>query len=387
MKKKKEKKMSRPEYRTVFVGSDHAGYEYADLLMKDLSDKGYNVIDCIEGRRSKSDDYPDRVFDFYRAMVREGFSGEGILFCASGEGVSMSANKLPGIRAVEIRDITEAKKSREHNNANVLCLGSQEFSYEALLEVVVAWLSTPASHASRHKRRQEKVQRLEYAASTYSTRKQLNSRVIPAILTNSSEEFSQKLHSLYGLVRWVQIDVLDDSSFSGRTILPYEMSLFEWPFLFEAHLMVENPMKYIDACKRAGFSRIIFHHETDEDSDALIEAIRFSGMEVGIALNPKTPLTVLEPYLKKIDRVLLLGVNPGQSGQTMKGTTEKRVHVLRNRVYRSLPIAVDGGVNEDTLRCLVTSGVDSVCVSSFLFRGEGGDREKKIRYLESFFEQ
>ncbi|QQS61078.1 MAG: RpiB/LacA/LacB family sugar-phosphate isomerase [Candidatus Moraniibacteriota bacterium] len=386
---KKEDKIlkRRPEYRTIFIGSDHAGYEYAHRLIQDLKKKGYQVIDCIVGEKSKTDDYPDRVFDLYRAMARENFSGEGILFCSSGEGVCISANKLPGIRAVEARDSLEARKSKEHNNANVLCLGAKELSYEESFELAMEWLLAVFSEETRHERRCEKIQRLEYASFVYKSRQMPKQHIIPAILSSRYHEISEKLHTLYGLVQWVQIDVIDDSNVSGRTVLPFEMNLLEWPFLFEAHLMVANPMKYIDTCKHAGFSRIIFHHEVEEDSELIINAIHSAGMEVGIAINPKTPLVTLEPFIKKIDRILLLGVHPGKSGQILFPETRERIKILRKKIYRNPSLFVDGGVNEKNIMSIVNAGADGVCVSSALFEGrKDADIAKRLQYLESFFE-
>jgi ribulose-phosphate 3-epimerase len=374
----------RPEYRKIFLGSDHAGYEYVEMLVELLRDRGYDVNNVNKGNYSEDDDYPDVAFRVYQKIQEEGEikNAETILLCGSGEGMCMVANTFPEWYAAEARDEEEVRIAREHNGNNVLCLGARELSAKEIEGIVLAWLDTNLSQESRHKRRRKKIRHIKYASSIYWQKKNKNfSRLIPAILTQSAYEAKEKLRALVGLADWVQIDFMDGTFTKNSSIRLDEISTFHWPFLFEAHLMVENPLKYIDMCKKMGYNRIIFHHEIEEDSFEVIEKIRSFDMEVGIAINPKTALSVLDPYLSLVDTVLVLGVAPGSSGQIMSEDTVGRIEILRKKAPRSIKIAVDGGVNEETLEQLLSVGVDRVCASSTIFSQEKYSIERRVQHL------
>ena len=380
----------RAEYRTVFVGADHAGHNAAEGLIKQLRSAGMTVVDCT-ANIADGDDYPDRAMELYRAMRAEGLLGEGVLVCASGEGMCMAAGKLPGIRAAEAGSVEEAKLAREHNGASVLCLGAKEHSQEELQAIAEAFLEAPFSEETRHVRRREKLSRLDMAGAMFALKDRggaRHPRVIPAILEEDLDRAEAKLTALLGLVSWVQVDVLDNTFARGKTIVPSDIDAKAWPFLFEAHLMTANPAKYVDMCARAGFARVVFHHEVAEDSGKVIHAIHEEGMEAGIALSPKTPLTAIDPYLHLADVVFLLGVEPGKSGQEMLAETPERVRVMRGKLPRTTPIFVDGGVNAQNLSDLVEAGADGVCAASAIFSGSEGDAEgaaQRIAAMENSF--
>ena len=374
-----------PEYRKIYIGSDHTGYVHFDFLKEKLTEKGYEVIDCVGRDRLQEDDYPDRAFDMYRAMLSSGF-GEGILLCGSGEGMSLVSNKFPGIRAVEVRDKQEAQLSRKHNGANVLCLGARELQKEAMLEIVSVWLETQYSEEERHIRRREKISSLERAGWYYAEKQHLRSHtIIPSILVQDRGIAIQRLKSVSGLARWVQIDIADETFTKSRTLLPDAIDTKEWPFLFEAHLMVANPLKYIDTCKRAGYQKVTFHYEVKEEREKIIQTLLSLKMQVGIALAPKTPLLSLEPYFSHIHSITLVSVVPGKSGQTMFDDTEERLRFLRKKAPRSLDLFVDGGVNQKNVGDMANAGADGVCVASALFGGEEKDIPKRFIALKSGF--
>jgi len=379
-----------PEYRKLFLGSDHTGYEYREGLAEALREKGYDVNNVNEGNHSEDDDYPDVAFRVYQRIQEEGVieKAESILLCGSGEGMCMVANALPRWYASEVRDREEARITREHNGNNVLCLGARELSIDEIKDIALTWLETPLSQDERHKRRREKIRRIKYASSIYWQKKNQDfSRLIPAILTQSAYEAKEKLHSLIGLADWVQVDIMDGTFTENTSIRLDEVNTFHWPFLFEAHLMVENPLKYIDVCKKMGYSRVFFHHEIEEDSFEVIEKIRSFGMEVGIAVNPKTALSALDPFLSLVDSVLILGVTPGASGQVMSEDTSGRIEILRKKAPRSLRIAVDGGINESNIASLRQVGAERMCVSSSIFAQQEHTLDQSIERLRKRIDQ
>lgn len=140
------------------IGSDHAGYDLKKQIFEYLQKEGHVVID--QGTYNKdSVDYPD----FAKWVVKDVQDNEadyGILVCYTGIGMSMAANKARGIRAALVGKVEDAVLTREHNNANVLCLSAKNTSVEDAFEIVKAFLSTDFA-GGRHERRVEKVMRFE----------------------------------------------------------------------------------------------------------------------------------------------------------------------------------------------------------------------------------
>lgn len=140
------------------IGSDHAGYDLKKQIFEYLQKEGHVVID--QGTYNKdSVDYPD----FAKWVVKDVQDNEadyGILVCYTGIGMSMAANKARGIRAALVGKVEDAVLTREHNNANVLCLSAKNTSVEDAFEIIKAFLSTDFA-GGRHERRVEKVMRFE----------------------------------------------------------------------------------------------------------------------------------------------------------------------------------------------------------------------------------
>jgi len=152
---------------TIYLGADHAGYALKEHIKQFLQKKGYAVVDKGAHERKPADDYPDYAAKVAKAVQK---GGRGILFCGSAEGICIAANKFLGIRAVPIRNVQLAKLSRAHNDANVLCLAGGQtktttrglgLSNTLTERIVLAWLKTPFSGDTRHKRRIKKISKLE----------------------------------------------------------------------------------------------------------------------------------------------------------------------------------------------------------------------------------
>lgn len=136
------------------IGSDHAGYDYKELVKQMLAEKGYQVDD--KGTYSKdSVDYPDFAHPVAE-MVAEGKAASGILICGSGNGVCITANKHKGIRAALCWNEELAMLARQHNNANVLCIPARFVDIDLAKKMVDAFLNTPFE-GGRHEKRVEKI--------------------------------------------------------------------------------------------------------------------------------------------------------------------------------------------------------------------------------------
>jgi ribose 5-phosphate isomerase B len=144
----------------IAIGSDHAGYEdppphYKPAIAEHLEKRGHDVIDCGTAGPD-SVDYPDYANRVCKAIL-DGEADRGVLICGTGIGVGIAANRHHGIRAAPCTNRDGARLSREHNNANVLCLGRRVTPLEKCIELVDIWLDTPFSEGERHKRRIAKL--------------------------------------------------------------------------------------------------------------------------------------------------------------------------------------------------------------------------------------
>ena len=143
----------------IFIGSDHAGFVLKEKVKSWLKQLGVQYEDVGAESFNPTDDYPE-----YAKLVSEQVvagRGYGILICDTGEGMAIAANKFPGIRAALVDNDLMAERSREHNNSNVLVLGSELQSEEDAKRFVETWFSTPFSEEERHKRRLGEIEDLE----------------------------------------------------------------------------------------------------------------------------------------------------------------------------------------------------------------------------------
>jgi ribose 5-phosphate isomerase B len=139
---------------TIVIGSDHGGYALKSLIKSELAGEGYEVLD-LGPEDEEAVDYPDYA-NALAVAILEGKAQRGILVCGSGIGMSIAANRHPGIRAALCHDAETARLSRLHNNANVLVLGGRLVGNAAAKEILRIFLTTPFE-GGRHSRRLEKL--------------------------------------------------------------------------------------------------------------------------------------------------------------------------------------------------------------------------------------
>lgn len=143
----------------IALGSDHAGYELKQVIMKHLEERKIEFKD-YGTYSADSCDYAVFAEKTARA-VANGECTLGLLFCGTGVGISIAANKVKGIRACCCSDLFSAEMTRLHNNANMLCLGGRVVSPEKAIEIVDIFLNTPFSGEERHQRRIDQITDLE----------------------------------------------------------------------------------------------------------------------------------------------------------------------------------------------------------------------------------
>ncbi|MHC4932776.1 MAG: ribose 5-phosphate isomerase B [Planctomycetota bacterium] len=147
----------------IALGSDHAGFDLKSAIVVRLEAAGHRTVD-MGCSSPESVDYPDYAAEVGRAVAAGEFE-RGILVCGTGVGIAMAANKIPGVRAAVVHDRFTAQMSREHNDANILCLGARVLDMQLALELAVYWL-TVEFEGGRHERRVKKIGALDCREGT-----------------------------------------------------------------------------------------------------------------------------------------------------------------------------------------------------------------------------
>ena len=143
----------------IAVACDHGAYEYKEMIKEMLLSQGHEVVD-FGTDSTASMDYPDTALPCAKAVAR-GECERGIVMCGTGIGVSITANKVKGIRCALCSDPLSARLTREHNDSNMLAFGQRIIGSEMAKEIVNVWLGTPFSNGERHIQRVRKVMAIE----------------------------------------------------------------------------------------------------------------------------------------------------------------------------------------------------------------------------------
>ena len=142
----------------IAIGSDHGGFELKEHIKKHLEERGleYKDFGCYD---ENSVDYPD-IAEKVCNVINSGDADKGILVCGTGIGISIAANKIKGIRAALCSDVYSAKMTKEHNNANIICMGGRVIGRELAFMIVDTWLGAEFQ-GGRHQARIDKIHALE----------------------------------------------------------------------------------------------------------------------------------------------------------------------------------------------------------------------------------
>lgn len=172
---------------------------------------------------------------------------------------------------------------------------------------------------------------------------------------------------------WLHVDIMDGHFVPNITMGPDQVAQIRKSvdLFFDVHLMISEPLKYIERFAKAGADLISIHVEVDDDTDDCIKLIKEQGCKAGIVISPDTPVDAALPYLDKVDMVLVMGVYPGFGGQKYIPATTDRLKALHQAIGdKPVRLEVDGGVNFDTLPEIIDAGADTIVSGSCLFKGD-----------------
>ena len=190
--------------------------------------------------------------------------------------------------------------------------------------------------------------------------------VIPGILEKNFDNVRRNIELVQNLVDWIHIDVLDNTLINNDTYNKWEaFKIFNGVVKLEAHLMVNDPKKYVEPMVKNGFDRLIAHVEADTVRD-FIHVARMHNVEVGVALDGPSALELVEPYLGEVDCVIIMMYKAGASGQTFQREQLLKIKKIHEE-YKELPIEVDGGISKDTAPLVVENGATRLVSTSYLF--------------------
>lgn len=194
-------------------------------------------------------------------------------------------------------------------------------------------------------------------------------KIIPAILANKKEEFVRLLKEAEKFSDYNQIDIMDGVFVPSRSITPQQLEGIYSSVASEAHLMVEDPLLWVEPFFNFGARRIFFHFEIKKNKDEVIEKIRSKGISVGLAINPSTSIQEIFPFLDRVDAFLFMTVNPGFYGARFLPEVKNKIKDFRRR-FPSKLLGVDGGIKLSNIKEVVSLGVDFICVGSAIFKEE-----------------
>lgn len=206
-------------------------------------------------------------------------------------------------------------------------------------------------------------------------------KVSPSLLASDFSNLREEIKSV-SAADFLHLDVMDGHFVPNLTIGPCVISSIRphSDLAFDTHLMIDNPLKYIEPFAKAGSDYITVHVEQPDDINECIRLIHSFHKKAGLAISPDTEVSLLEPYIDDIAMITVMSVYPGFGGQKFMESSYEKIRAIKKMIAgRDILLSVDGGVDYENVRKLEEAGVTMVVAGSTVFRE--ADRELSVRRL------